>query len=173
MTLSFAHIESLFHQYRDELMRRLTTMVHSRDAAADLVQETYLRLVRLADTQSVEQPRALLHRIATNLAIDHIRANRSGLTAPEPLEAALEYPCPLPSQERVLIGKERLREFIGVIEGLPPRTKEAFLLYRVYGYSYREIAQRMEISLSGVDKHIRRAIEQTCASLDSPDNEDE
>lgn len=172
MSLSYAQVEYLFRQYRDELMRRITTMVRSRDTAADLVQETYLRLVRLIDTQSVEQPRALLHRIATNVAIDHLRSNKNGTNRAEPLDAALELPCLVPSQERELIGKERLRRFLGVIEELPPRTKEAFLLYRVYGYSYREIAARMGISVSGVDKHIRRAIEQTCTAI-QPLDEDE
>ena len=167
MALSYAQIEDLFHQYRDELMRRLISMVNSRDTAADLVQETYLRLVRLAGTTSVDQPRALLHRIATNLAIDHLRANRSGPNVAAPLDAALEIPCPVPSQERELLGKERLKMFIHALEGLPPRTREAFLLYRVYEYSYREIAARMGISISGVDKHIRRAIEQTCAFVSS------
>ncbi|WP_172834448.1 RNA polymerase sigma factor [Nitrospira japonica] len=170
--LSYAQIESLFHQYREELTRRLTAMVHSRDTAADLIQETYLKLVRLANTTTVDHPRALLHRIATNLAIDHLRASKSGIVATEPLEAALERPCPIPSQERELIGKERLERFIQVVDTLPPRTREAFLLYRVYEYSYREIATKMGISVSGVDKHIRRAIEHTCASIESLDEDE-
>lgn len=172
MTLSYAQIEHLFHQYRDELTRRLMAMVNSRDTAADLMQETYLRLVRLANTTTVEHPRALLHRIATNLAIDHLRTSKSGVGPTEPIEAALDCPCPVPSPERELIGKERLQRFIQVIDGLPPRTREAFLLYRVYGYSYREIALKMGISLSGVDKHIRRAIDQTCASVESLDGDE-
>lgn len=169
MTLTYAQIEDLFHRYRDELTRRLHAMTNSRETAADLMQETYVRLLRLTDTQSVEQPRALLHRIATNLAIDHLRARKSGPNVAEPLAAALELPCPVPSQERALLGKERLQMFIQAVEDLPPRTKEAFLLYRVHECSYREIAVRMGISLSGVDKHIRRAIEHTCASVDAFD----
>lgn len=169
MALTTTQIADLFSLYRDELTRRLVGMVHSRDTAADLMQETYVRLLRLTDTQSVEQPRALLHRIATNLAIDHLRARKGGPNVAESLEAALELPCPVPSQERVLLGKERLQMFIQAVENLPPRTREAFLLYRVHECSYREIAARMGISLSGVDKHIRRAIEQTCASVDAFD----
>ncbi len=169
MTLTYAHIEELFHRYRPELIRRLLAMVSSRDAAADLLQDTYVRLLRLADTQSVEQPRALLHRIATNLAIDHLRTKRAGRHDTETLEAALDVPCPVPSQERALLAKERLRLFIQAIEALPPRTKEAFLLYRLSGCSYREIADRMGISISGVDKHIRRAIEQTYATVKAID----
>ena len=64
-----------------------------------------------------------------------------------------------------MLAKERLCLFIQAVEGLPPRTKEAFLLYRLSGCSYREIAGRMGISISGVDKHIRRAIEQTYTTV--------
>lgn len=76
MTLTYAHIEKLFHRYRAGLTRRLLAIVNSRDAAADLLQDTYMRLLRFASTQPVEQPCSLLHRIAANLAIDHLRAKR-------------------------------------------------------------------------------------------------
>lgn len=165
MTITYAHIEELFHRYRAELMRRLLVMVRSRDVAADLVQDSYVRLLKVADTQSIEQPRALLHRIAANLAIDHLRATRGGPQAAGPLDTALEMPCNNPSQERALLAKERLCLFMQAVEALPPRTKEAFLLYRLSDCSYREIAERMGISISGVDKHIRRAIEQTYAAV--------
>ncbi|ULA62187.1 MAG: DNA-directed RNA polymerase sigma-70 factor [Nitrospira sp.] len=169
MALTTAQIADLFSLYRDELMRRLIGMVHSRDTAADLMQDTYVRLLRITDAQPVEQPRALLHRIARNLAIDYLRARKNGPNAADPLETALDLPCPVPTQERALLGKERLQMFIQAVEDLPPRTREAFVLYRVHEYSYREIAAHMGISLSGVDKHIRRAIEQTCASVDAFD----
>ncbi len=169
MALTTAQIADLFSLYRDELMRRLVGMVRSRDTAADLMQDTYVRLLRITDAQPVEQPRALLHRIARNLAIDYLRARKNGPNAADPLETALDLPCPVPSQERALLGKERLQMFIQAVENLPPRTREAFVLYRVHEYSYREIAAHMGISLSGVDKHIRRAIEQTCASVDAFD----
>lgn len=170
MTLSYAQIEDLFRRYRDELTRRLLSMVKSRETAADLLQETYVRILRLANTQSVDQPRALLHRIARNLAIDHLRTYKGGQNLSESLDVALEMPCPVPSQERVLLGKERLQVFIQAVENLPPRTREAFLLHRLEGLSYREIGERMGISISGVDKHIRRAIEQTLEAVERLDS---
>ncbi len=88
MMLPCAQIERLFHQYRDELMRRLRSMVSCHDTAADLMQETFIRLLRVVETQSVEHPRALLHRTATNLAIDYLRTQRNALNVPEQLEAS-------------------------------------------------------------------------------------
>ncbi len=167
MLLTSVQIEDLFHRYRDELTRRLSAMVKSHDTAADLMQEAYLRLLGLVDTRAVEHPRALLHRIATNLAIDHLRKDINRPQAVDPLDGAVEVPCGTPSPERVAMGKERFRILLKGIEALPPRTREAFLLYRVYGYSYREISTRMNISESGVEKLLMRALDQASVILEA------
>lgn len=172
MTLTYTEIAALFHQYRDELMRRVVSMVRCRDTAADLVQDTYLRLLRLDEGQGVDQPRALLHRIASNLAIDHLRKEKIRPNGYDLLEEAIEVPSHAPSPERVLIGKRRFRAFLQSVETLPPRTREAFLLCRVYGYSYREIAARMGISESGVEKLLMRALDHCCELLDPLDTDE-
>jgi RNA polymerase sigma factor (sigma-70 family) len=143
--------------------------VKSRDTAADLVQDAYVRLLRLADQHIVEHPRALLHRIAANLAIDHLRKEKSSAQALDGLDAAMAVPSQTPSPEREVMGKQRFRIFLRTIEDLPPRTREAFLLCRVYGYSYQEIALRMNISESGVEKLLMRALHRSCEALDEFD----
>jgi RNA polymerase sigma-70 factor (ECF subfamily) len=145
-------------------------MVKSRETAADLVQDTYLRLLRMAGEQHVEQPRALLHKIATNLAIDHLRKEKHGVQGVDGLDEAMAVPCRAPSPERALLGKQRFRLFMQAIEHLPPRTREAFLLCRVYGYSYQEIATRMNISESGVEKLLMRALDWSCRALETIDD---
>lgn len=167
--LTTTQMEDLFHRYRDELTRRLAVMVNSRETAADLMQETYVKLMGLVNTKAVEHPRALLHRIATNLAIDYLRKQKSPFHAVDSLDAAMEVPCGSPCPERTLLGKERLQLSLRAIDKLPPRTREAFLLYRVYGYSYREIAARMAISESGVEKLLMRALDQFCTLFDPLD----
>ena len=165
--LTYEQIADLFHQYREELTRRLIGMVKSRETAADLVQDAYVRLLRVGDRQAVEQPRALLHRIAANLAIDHLRKEKNGVQAIDSLDAALTVPCQTPSPERELLGKQRFRIVLQAIERLPSRTREAFLLCRVYGYSYQEIATRMNISESAVEKLLMRALDRSCKALEA------
>lgn len=170
IALTYTQIASLFHQYREELTRRLIGMVKSRETAADLVQDTYLRLLRLGNQHVVEQPRALLHKIATNLAIDHLRKEKHGVQGIDCLDTAMAVPCHAPSPERELLGKQRFRLFLRAIDHLPSRTREAFLLCRVYGYSYQEIARRMNISESGVEKLLMRALDRSCQALEAIDN---
>jgi len=81
------------------------------------------------------------------------------------MDAAMAVPCQAPSPERELLGKQRLRIFLQVIEELPPRSREAFVLCRVYGYSYQEIAARLNISESGVEKLLLRALDRSCEAL--------
>lgn len=165
--LTHAQIASLFHQYREELTRRLIGMVKSRETAADLVQDAYVRLLRLGDRHAIGQPRALLHRIAANLAIDHLRKEKHLVHAADSLDAAMAVPCQTPSPERALLGKQRFRIVLHAIERLPSRTREAFLLCRVYGYSYQEIATRMNISESAVEKLLMRALDRSCEALEA------
>ncbi|MFO0777405.1 MAG: RNA polymerase sigma factor [Nitrospira sp.] len=169
LRLTYGQIASLFQQYREELTRRLVGMVKSHETAADLVQDTYVRLLRLGDAQVVEQPRALLHRIAANLAIDHLRREKNSVQAFDDMDAATAVPSQAPSPERELLAKQRLRLCLQAIEQLPPRSREAFVLCRVYGYSYQEIAVRMGISESGVEKLLMRALDQTCEALEAID----
>lgn len=166
LRLTYTQIASLFHQYREELTRRLVGMVKSHETAADLVQDTYVRLLRLGEAQVVEQPRALLHRIAANLAIDHLRKEKIAVQAFDGMDAAMAMPSHGPSPEREVLAKQRVRLCLQAIEQLPPRSREAFVLCRVYGYSYQEIAVRMNISESGVEKLLMRALDQSYAALE-------
>lgn len=171
LRLTYAQIASLFHQYREELTRRLVGIVKSHETAADLVQDTYVRLLRLGEAHVVEQPRALLHRIAANLAIDHLRKEKNGVQAFDGMDVVMAVPSQAPSPERELLAKQRLRLCLQTIEQLPPRSREAFLLCRVYGYSYQEIAVRMNISESGVEKLLMRALDQSCEALEAIDHQ--
>lgn len=76
MSLTQLQIEELFAVQREALSRRLVRLVRSKELAADLVQETFVRLMAMAGTQTVLNPRALLFRTASNLAIDHLRRQK-------------------------------------------------------------------------------------------------
>ncbi|MFO0775520.1 MAG: RNA polymerase sigma factor [Nitrospiraceae bacterium] len=169
MTLTYTQIAELFLRYREELIRRLVGMVQSQEIAADIVQDTYLKLLKLGAGQGVEQPRALLHRIAGNLAIDYLRREKIKPTGDASFEDAMQVPSHAPSPERILIGKRRFRACLQSIDSLPPRTRQAFLLCRVYGYSYREIAAHMRISEGAVEKLLMRALKHCCEALDAHD----
>lgn len=169
MNLTCQDIEHLFHAHRHELTRCLYRMVRCEQAAADLTQETYMRLLNLAQTTSVIYPRALLFRTATNLAIDYLRKGKFEWHTGDVLEVAMDVPSGAPSAERAVLDKQRLEIFLQAIDILPPRCKEAFLLHRVHDCSYRDIATRLQISESAVEKLIMRALLHCRATLQQHD----
>jgi RNA polymerase sigma factor (sigma-70 family) len=171
VNLTCQDIEQLFHVHRHELTRCLYRIVRCEQAAADLTQETYMRLVNLAQTTSVTYPRALLFRTATNLAIDYLRKGKFERHTGDVLEVAMEVPSGAPSAERAVLDKQRLEIFLRAIDTLPPRCREAFLLHRVHDCSYRDIAARLEISESAVEKLIMRALLHCRAILQQHDAE--
>lgn len=153
-----AYAGALFEQYSGLLQRFLRRRMHDTEEAADLVQDVYLRLVRTRDLQRITHPKAFLFQTATNLLRDdrrgrQVRQAESGISALNGLHAA-----ETPSPERVLEGRQRLRAFEQALSELPPRRRQVFLLARYDGLTHPQIAERLGISVSGVEKHMIKAI---------------
>jgi RNA polymerase sigma-70 factor (ECF subfamily) len=62
-----------------------------------------------------------------------------------------------PFHPEVLAARERLEKVMAALDSLGPRTREIFLLHRLDGLKYREIAARLDITVSAVEKHIAKA----------------
>lgn len=111
--------------------------------------------------QSVEQPRAFLFQIARNLLRDHWRRQQScGQDLDRPAAndepAALEGEAAGPGER--FEQQQRLSHLAAALAELPPRRREAFVLHKFDGLSQVEVAERMGISLSMVEKHIASAL---------------
>lgn len=137
-------------------LRAITRKV--RDDEADLGQDAYLRLVETARREPVAAPAHLLFRIARNLVIDRMRSRARTAHLFQEEGVYDQRQCPTPDPERVLLANERLRRALKVIDAMPGRRREAFLLHRIDGFSYPQIAGRMGVSVKAVEKHISSAM---------------
>ena len=146
-----------------KLRRFVRTYVESREDAEDVIQEAYVRLLRYSAEHDVENPEHLLYSTARNLAVD-ARRRRKARKGTEARYALLEA-CALdwPASDEVLDARQRLKRVEAAITLLPPRCQEVFLLHRLDGMSYSEIATHCGISVSAVEKHIARA----CLHIDA------
>ncbi|WP_327012015.1 RNA polymerase sigma factor [Comamonas piscis] len=163
----FCNGRLVFERYYRELLNFLSRSVHDRDTAADLAQESYARVLAAQQTgQAVQDPRALLYRTARNLVIDQHRRSsiRAELeTAPVSVDEAsgLEHlagPRSL-EPENILASRESLAALVATIDQLPPRCREAFMLYKFDGLSYAQIAAQMGISTRTVEMQLQIAME--------------
>lgn len=149
---------SAFARHYDELVRRVTRRIGSRTAANDVVQDTFLRIYATSPTAEIASPTSYLFRVADNLAIDHLRqeASRAGVISFDPDQEAVA--AREPSPEQALDYKQRLKVLEAAIAELPPRQREVFLLHKFDGLSHGEIADRLGISRSMVEKHVMKAL---------------
>lgn len=145
---------------RDELVGFLRSRTHNEADAQDAAQESLVKLLRYFDTQPPENWRALLYRIATNVAHDQARHGQRHHAGShvrlEDVEFALSADS-TPVEERTIQHQELIS--IGVvIDTLPPRRREIYLLSRVEGMTNAEIARHCGISIKAVEKHMTLAM---------------
>ncbi|MBN8769318.1 MAG: RNA polymerase sigma factor [Stenotrophomonas nitritireducens] len=124
----------------------------------DVIQETYAILAALADVSHVRQPRAYVYSVAQSVVLQQLRRAQvvsiEAVAEIERVAASGEEACP----ERTASSRQELARIGALIDSLPDKCRQAFVLRRVEGYSQREIAQRMQISENTVEKHICKGI---------------
>lgn len=143
----------------DELRRFLTRRVKCAEAAADLTQETYIRLQQRDNSNlPIDNARALAFHIAMNLAVDYQRkaAVRNRYMVDGETETLVEATAIGPEQS--LIARQRLDKLKSTLDELPLDCRTVFLLHGIEGLKYSEIAARLGISVSMVGRHLARAM---------------
>ena len=149
-------LEELYVQARPGLLRRIGRKLGCYATASDLIQDVFLRLhERAADAP--DEAGAYVNRSLSNAVIDHLRAQRvrrdfADAILPEQLVVAASSPLD------VLEARQDVRRLDAVIRGLPERTRHIFLLHKIHGRTYGDIAGAMGISRSAVEKHMARAM---------------
>lgn len=152
-------IESLYAAQESALLLYAQKLVnHDVETAQDVVQEAFMRLHAVFD--SVRQPQAWLYRTVHNLAMNHLRAGRKTVPlaaedngGPEPADV---QPMPDEYLERMeAIGQARL-----CLDELDARSRELVRLKFEEGLSYKEISERMNLTISNVGYLLHHALKE-------------
>lgn len=158
-------IEELLISYK-ELRLYLTRKLRNPEDAADIAQSSFERVYAHAKpvsgipTMHIQSPRALLFRAANNICIDIARHNRvrdEWLREQSHLNEEIHAESDVLSAYDQLVHRQTLEQITLLLEQLPQRRREIFLLFKVYGYSRAEIAARLDITEAAVAKHMVRA----------------
>ncbi|WP_457798455.1 RNA polymerase sigma factor [Methylocystis sp. S23] len=157
-------LRELFLSNRAVLLRYLARKVGSSDAP-DLLQETFVRVVRLEKPETINDPSAFLKTIATNLARDFMRRRKTEARYIQFGDYVVEAPSPdAPPDERMEYERKSLL-LRSAVASLPPRSRQVFTLHVYEDVPLHEIARRLEISDRMVRKHISVALRTCRAAL--------
>ena len=140
------------------LSQRLTRRLGSPDAAAEALQETYLRLEKASILTPVRNPIHYLLQIALNIAADRRRAETRRMTTTE-IDTLLNFADDAPDPCRVAEARSELRALQRVIDEMPDRRRAIFRAVLLEKVPRREIAKRFGISIRTVDIEVQRALE--------------
>ena len=156
-----ASLTAIYLDHRQSLLGRALRIVRDMPTAEDVIQESYLRACNAVQKGPIDNIGAFLHRTVHNLALDQIRRRRTQERFEAPAcEAAdpLEVACGTPSVEDRLLHRERLAQFMGAMEALPDRARRIWVLNRVEGMSYPQIAAHLGVSQGTVFNDMKLAM---------------
>ena len=142
---------------RFKLRKLLRSRGRTVDDTDDLIQEAFLRLQIYCRNHQVDKAEAFLVRTALNLSADQTRQEHR-LTFLHGLLETLPLVDPGPTPDVVYAGQRRLHHWKQGLLALSPRQREVFLLNRLDGCSFPQIAERLGITLSMVEKHAAKAV---------------
>jgi len=153
-----AAVAALSLRFRPALIGYFRRRVNDTVEAEDLAQEVFLRMLRRGHVADLEDVRAYLFETASSVLIDRSRRGAvRRLQDHECFDPKAHAGETIPV-ERVFIGRESLnRASIALLE-LPERTRTVFVLRRLEGMRYADVALRLGISVSATEKHMARAI---------------
>lgn len=151
------HLMAALALHYDDLVDSLRRRFHGRDFARDLVHDVCVQVLEKPPAHSISQPLAFLRRMTFNRAIDRLRAERirqAHLNQPLPPEAAVDNW----DGAQALDFEQQLTALLAIIEALPARQRQVFLLHRIHGMPQKEIAEELGLSLNMITQHFGRAM---------------
>ena len=161
-------IERLFREHNEALIRFLLPRLRSRQAALEVAQEAYVRLLRLDQPGAVSYLRSFLFKTAANLAVDWVRRDHVHTRA---LDTPLfrEFTDDR-TPERAAVGAQEVKRLGELLMTLPPKCRQAFILNRFHGMEFSAVAAEMKLSERMVRTYVVRALLHCRANLEPGDS---
>ena len=142
-------VDALYRRYGPMVLRRCRSLLHNEDAAADAMQETFVRVLRHRDSLRADYPSSLLYRIATNVCLNMMRSERR---RPETTgEAILDTVPGRDNVEDQAVSSALVEQ---IFSGVKDSTRRAAEIHYQERATLEETAQRVGLSISGVRKRL-------------------
>lgn len=148
-------LHSLYADHHGWLLERLRHKLANACDAADLTQDTFMRALVAGGIENIREPRAWLTTIARNLWLAHYRRRSLERAYIDALAALPEAVSPAPEHEALLL--EALQEIDAMLDGLPSRVRDAFLMAQLEGLTYAQISEQLGVCERSVKRYVAQA----------------
>lgn len=158
-------LEACYRDCRGELLRFLIARTGDSGEAEEVLQDVWIRL-RQVPAGPIANGRAYLYRMAQNLVVDRIREKQRRMQRErawlddrtDRAASGAEPVDPSRTAEDTILEREETARLLSALATLPDGARHAFELHKIEGLSHAEVAQRLGISKSGVEKHMAVAM---------------
>ena len=165
--LQKSSVEQSFAENESALKRFLERYFYSTHDIEDILQDAFLQTWIIEKKQKIQAPKSYLFKVARNIALKELKKKSRQITAYIEEFNPEELVCNETFIENEVDLNERLILFEKALATLPPRCRNVFVLRKVFGFSQKEIARRMDISVSTVEKHIINGIQRCNAYMNT------
>ena len=156
-------VADLYREHHGWLQSWLRRKTGCSQQAADLAQDTFLRLLGATEQPAFREPRAYLRTVAHGIMVDQIRRRALEQAYLEALAAAPETLAPSP--EELMLVLEALCLVDRLLAALPETTRKVFLMSQLEGLTYAVIGERLGLSLRTVKRHMQTSFVQCLTGL--------
>jgi len=145
---------SVFNEHAKNLKRHLYFKYNDMASAEDVLQDTFIKLWNNCSKVTLEKVKSYLYTIANNAFLDikrHatvVRKHQKGYVNNQTGE----------SPEFIMIEQEFLEKVERVIASLPEKQREVFIMSRIEKLKYKEISEKLNISVKAIEKRMRNAL---------------
>ncbi len=151
-------IVDAYIEIKSSLMRFAFRYLKSQNDIEDVVQEAFVRVVNAEKNSEIKHVKSYIYKTVKNLALKKL--DKSEFKLVDSIGDFAEEGIYIDTQtlEEQFESNQRFELFCKVIRMLPVKCQQVYILRKVYGYSQKEIAQRMNISVKTVESHLTKAI---------------
>lgn len=152
-----------FQSCRDGLVRSIMKMSVEQQDVDDILQETFIRVLDSDAKQQIKSPKGYLFVVSRNLVLKKLMQQSKEIHTE--LDDALTEDDDENTVEKDLYQKLKFERFNKVLSSLPEKHRRAILLRKLYCLSHKEIAKKMDVSVSSIEKYIAQGLKQCKQSL--------
>ena len=156
---------------RDVLLRYIAASCRDPGLAEDIIQDLYVKLSALEVEPVVDNPSGYLFRMANNIYLNRLRALKSERSRDHAWQSTsfenigADAIADEPTPEARITGRQQIQKLKSAIDALPERTQAIFRLHKLEGLTQTQVAARLDISISSVEKHLATALKTLTAQV--------